>query len=158
MPISPDAALGVTVPTVLMLGGGIWKLATMLAEIRAQVRHGDGSMKDYVRDTRDDAKAARVAAEYANERAAKTEGLVARLDQRVEADQARQAEFVAAVNRRLEDLDFTARGTRTVLDLHVETAARSEIAWRAYEVAKGSTPPPPSLSPRKAHPDLKRTA
>lgn len=158
MPISPDAVLSVTVPALLVFGGGIWKLATMLAEIRAQMRHGEGSMKDYVRDTRDDAKAARVAAEYANDRAAKTEGLVEQIGQRIDADHTRQTDLAAAINKRLEDLDFMARGTRTVLDLHVEAAARSEVAWRAYEVAKGSTPPPPTLSPRTSHPDLKRSA
>lgn len=47
--VSPDAALGAAVVLFLAVTGAFWKLATMLAEIRGEVRHnGGGSLKDRI--------------------------------------------------------------------------------------------------------------
>lgn len=49
MHISPDAVLAAFVALELALAGALWKLATMLAEIRSEVRHnGGGSLKDRI--------------------------------------------------------------------------------------------------------------
>lgn len=52
MPISPDALFGGGVTMSLVVCGSLWKLATMLAEIRGQVRNNGGqSLKDTVDKT-----------------------------------------------------------------------------------------------------------
>jgi hypothetical protein len=47
--ISPDALLGAAVVVALAISGALWKLATMIAEIRTEIRHnGGGSLKDHI--------------------------------------------------------------------------------------------------------------
>lgn len=49
MSVSPDAVLSVGAAITLALAGALWKLATMLAEVRSEVRHnGGGSLKDNI--------------------------------------------------------------------------------------------------------------
>lgn len=60
MPISPDALLGALITVGLAGLVAMWKLATMLAEVRGQVRHNGGdTLKDNARDAARDAAAAR---------------------------------------------------------------------------------------------------
>lgn len=61
MPVSPDALLGVLATFSLAAAGALWKLATMLAEVRSQVRHNGGS------SLKDDARTAAVEAIRARE-------------------------------------------------------------------------------------------
>ncbi|HUX68890.1 MAG TPA: hypothetical protein VMV41_00100 [Cellulomonadaceae bacterium] len=62
--VSADTALTVFVSVAIFLGGALWKLATMLAEIRGQVRHNGGStLKDDARTAAEEAVAARQLAE-----------------------------------------------------------------------------------------------
>lgn len=47
--MSPDALLGAALAVLLALASALWKLASMLAEIRSEVRHnGGGSLKDKI--------------------------------------------------------------------------------------------------------------
>lgn len=64
MPISPDALLGALITVGLAGLVAMWKLATMLAEVRAQVRHNGGSsLKDDARTAAQEAIKARELAE-----------------------------------------------------------------------------------------------
>lgn len=61
---SPDAVLGAVVTCTLFLLVALWKLATMLAEVRGQVRHNGGtSLKDDARTAAEEAIRAREMAE-----------------------------------------------------------------------------------------------
>jgi hypothetical protein len=61
---SPDAVLGAVVTVGLFLLVALWKLATMLAEVRGQVRHNGGSsLKDDARTAAEEAVRAREMAE-----------------------------------------------------------------------------------------------
>lgn len=72
MPVSPDALLGVLATFSLAAATALWKLATMLAEVRGQVRHNGGSsLKDAAVTGATEAIAAREAAVVARELAAK---------------------------------------------------------------------------------------
>lgn len=65
MRVSPDAILGAIVTIGLAALLGFWKLATMLAEVRGQVRHNSGStLKDDARTAAREAIAARELAEH----------------------------------------------------------------------------------------------
>ncbi len=65
MNVSPDAVLGAVVTVGLVLMGALWKLATMLAEVRGQVRHNGGSsLKDDARTAASEAVQARQLAEH----------------------------------------------------------------------------------------------
>lgn len=71
MPISPDALLGALVTIGLAFLLAMWKLATMLAEVRSQVRHNGGdTLKDKAADAARDSAIARREAEQAREQAA----------------------------------------------------------------------------------------
>lgn len=64
MPISPDALLAALVTVGLAGLAAMWKLATMLAEVRSQVRHNGGtSLKDDARTAAQEAIRARELAE-----------------------------------------------------------------------------------------------
>lgn len=65
MNVSPDAILGAIVTIGLVALGGFWKLATMLAEVRGQVRHNGGSsLKDDARTAAGEAVRSRQLAEH----------------------------------------------------------------------------------------------
>ena len=64
MPVSPDALLGALITIGLAFLMAMWKLATMLAEVRSQVRHNGGtSLKDDARTAAQEAIKARELAE-----------------------------------------------------------------------------------------------
>jgi hypothetical protein len=47
--VSPDALLGAAVVLDVALMGALWKLATMIAEVRTEIRpNGNGSIKDKI--------------------------------------------------------------------------------------------------------------
>lgn len=102
------AALFVTVELAVI--GGIWKLATMLGEVRGEVRHNGGSsLKDNARDGAESAKRAVVLADEARSQASQARAGLTAL-----------AESVAATNA---DRDHKQREADTTLAL---VAARDE--------------------------------
>lgn len=125
MSLSPDAILGAATVVTLAGAGALWKLATMLAEVRGQVRHNGGST------LKDDAQKAAQAAGRAE----------------VIADEARtQATALRVVVDRLEARDTAERTDVTRLATVVDKSAaelvevRSAIAVLTHLAAKAMPP------------------
>ena len=75
------AIASVVVMAVALAGGALWRLATMLAEVRTLVRgelkhNGGESTKDYARRAAQDAAAARAGVDRANRRIDRIERVV----------------------------------------------------------------------------------
>jgi hypothetical protein len=93
--LTPDAVLAGGITLSLFFGAALWKLATMLAEIRAQIRNNGGSsIKDHVE--RIDKKLDRI--ETTTAEAATVAGLaISRAERAV--DMVEQASHVATAER-----------------------------------------------------------
>jgi hypothetical protein len=163
--ISPDAILAALVLVGLAGIGALWKLATMLAEIRGQVRHNGGST------LKDDAAKAAGAAEEAARTATEAKAVVERIEVQIGEARgaAQQAAELAQQAARLAGVAATKAATaeQRAAERHVENVDRLDglereriaSAWREQtylaslrELGLDITPTAPRDHPRPPEP------
>jgi hypothetical protein len=141
-------ASGVLVPSMLAGAAALWKLATMLAEVRSTTQkelghNGGSSLKDYARDAALSSARAEAAAQLARE-------VAAGADERVRLTAAEQHAFQAASTARdeqklvrLEHLQRDLTNVGTSLAVHVYEAQRAQEVYRqatGHDLPTFSTP------------------
>lgn len=150
--ISPDAILGSITTATLVLGAGLWKLATMIAEVRGQVRHNGGStLKDDARKGAQAAERAEVVADEARTQAASLRVVVDRLESRLSADRDRQITDAAHQDEVARKTAHDIANVRTMSHIAVSLIERinsdriaKEAAWSAALRAQGLVTPDPA--------------
>lgn len=131
---SPDAILSVMATFSLAAAAALWKLATMLAEVRGQVRHNGGSsMKDYASDAKTDARLAREVAEETRGVAVATATL---LNLRLDASDHRVGQRLDRIEGRLDEqaivVQLNAHALQQAAIERAATAAVHEHAAPPY--------------------------
>lgn len=102
--VSPDAVLASVTTATVVFGAALWKLATMLAEVRAQIRHNGGdSLKDNAKDAKDVAVA---------------------LARRLDASEGRATEDRQAMSRQLDRISETQAASISSLTFHFRDIER----------------------------------